>query len=188
MANPRTPEDLLATELKQVHSAERQLTRAIPRLSRAVESEELRRMLDVRRQQGERLIEDIDNALEKMGTAKARPKNPAAEGLLEDMNEHLEMAPNKQMADAMLLAGVQKLEHYCLAAWGTARSMAQLLDETEVVRSMERALDEGKKLDSELTRLAEKEINPAMLRGEGATDGGRRSSSGGLGESRSSAH
>jgi ferritin-like metal-binding protein YciE len=79
------------------------------------------------------------------------------------------------MLDAALLAGVQKLEHYCIAAWGTAKSMGELLGQKEVVRAMDRALEEGKKLDADLTRLAEEEINPAMLQaGEGGEARGSR--------------
>ena len=67
------------------------------------------------------------------------------------------------MIDAFVLAAVQKTEHYCIAAWGTAAALARLLDEDEIVQTMEQALDEGKRLDSEMTKLAEEEINPRML-------------------------
>jgi ferritin-like metal-binding protein YciE len=65
-----------------------------------------------------------------------------------------------------LIAAIQKTEHYCIAAWGTARSLAQALDQQDVVRAMEHALSEGKTLDEELTELAEGEITPALLAGE----------------------
>jgi ferritin-like metal-binding protein YciE len=53
--------------------------------------------------------------------------------------------------------------HYCIAAWGTARALAEALGETNAARSMERAIKEGKSFDEELTELAEKEITPALL-------------------------
>jgi ferritin-like metal-binding protein YciE len=121
-----------------------------------------------------------------MGTTKARPRNPAAEGLIADMNEHLESIDDEAMLDAVLLAGVQKLEHYCIAAWGTARALAKCMGEQEVVQAMERELEEGKRLDQELTRLAERQINPAMLQGGQSADGGgqRRGRGSGTQESR----
>jgi hypothetical protein len=64
-----------------------------------------------------------------------------------------------------VLAAVQKTEHYCIAAWGTAAALARLLDEDEVVRTMEQVLDEGKRFDEEMTKLAEEEINPRMIEG-----------------------
>jgi ferritin-like metal-binding protein YciE len=163
MPTPRSPQDMLTTELKEIHSAERQLSRAIPKLSREITSDRLREMLDLRKEQGARLIDEIDQAFERMEATKGRPKNPAAEGLIEDLDEHLQEIKDESMLDAALLAGVQKLEHYCIAAWGTARSMGELLGQKQIVQAMERALDEGKKLDADLTRLAEEEINPAML-------------------------
>src|SRR3954470_21041156 len=163
----RSPEDLLALELKQIHSAERQLSRALPRLARQVDSDRLREMLDRRREQGAGLIERIEDALEGMETTKARQKNIIAEGLIEDVNEHLGDIEEDAMIDAFVLAAVQKTEHYCIAAWGTAAALARLLDEDEVVRAMEQALEEGKRLDEEMTKLAEEEINPRMLDEEG---------------------
>ena len=158
-----SPEDLLALELKQIHSAERQLSRALPRLARQVDSDRLREMLDRRREQGAGLIERIEDALEEMQTAKARQKNIVAEALIEDVNEHLGDIEEDAMIDAFVLAAVQKTEHYCIAAWGTAAALARLLDEDEIVQTMEQALDEGKRLDAEMTKLAEEEINPRML-------------------------
>jgi ferritin-like metal-binding protein YciE len=159
----RSPEELLGIELKAIHSAERQLSRALPRLKKQVSSESLAQMLDTRLEQGEVLIEEIEGILEEMETTKARPKNLAAEGLIEDLNQHLELIDNEKLIDPVLLASIQKVEHYCIAAWGTAASMGRLLEAPKVVKTMERVLGEGKTFDEEMTKLAELEVNPAML-------------------------
>ena len=159
----KSPMDLLTQELKEIFSAERQLSRAIPKLAKTVQSQRLREMLERRREQGGTLIEAIDEALEEIGTTKSRPKNPAMEGLLEDVNEHVDEIKDEAMLDAALLASIQKIEHYCIAAWGTAKSMGNLLGQEKVVEAMERALEEGKRYDEEMTQLAETEVNPAML-------------------------
>lgn len=159
----KTPMDLLTQELKEIYSAERQLSRAIPKLAKTVQSQRLREMLERRREQGGTLIEAIDEALEEIGTTKSRPKNPAMEGLLEDVNEHVDEIKDEAMLDAALLASIQKIEHYCIAAWGTAKSMGNLLGQEKVVEAMERALEEGKRYDEEMTQLAEAEVNQAML-------------------------
>jgi ferritin-like metal-binding protein YciE len=159
----RSAEDLLATELKQIHSAERQLSRALPRLAKQVDSDRLREMIERRREQGAGLIERIEDALEEMQAPKARQKNIVAEALIEDVNEHLGDIEEEALLDAFVLAAVQKTEHYCIAAWGTAAALARLLDEDEVVRTMEQVLDEGKRFDEEMTKLAEEEINPRMI-------------------------
>ena len=162
----KTPMDLLTQELKEIYSAERQLSRALPKLAKTVKSQSLREMLERRREQGGTLIEAIDEALEEIGTTKSRPKNPAMEGLLEDVNEHVDEIKDEAMLDAALLASIQKIEHYCIAAWGTAKSMGNLLGQEKVVEAMERALEEGERYDEEMTQLAETEVNQAML-GEG---------------------
>jgi ferritin-like metal-binding protein YciE len=70
------------------------------------------------------------------------------------------------LLDAVLLGAVQKLEHYCIAAWGTTASLGRLLEKPAVVSLMERVLEEGKRDDAALTQLAESEINPAMISGD----------------------
>src|SRR5215210_91110 len=165
MPAPRSPEDLLTTELKEIYSAERQLTRALPKLQKQIVSERLREMLSKRRDQGTALIEQLDQIFEEMGVSKGRLKNVAAEGLLEDMNQHVEEIKEEKLLDPVLLASLQKVEHYCIAAWGTAASMGRLMGQQAVVETMEKVLEEGKQFDNDLTELAEQEVNPAMLDG-----------------------
>jgi ferritin-like metal-binding protein YciE len=166
MAAPKSAEDILITELKEIYSAEKQLARMIPKALKNVSSERLRELLEERRDRGASLMEDVEAALEELNASKSRPKNVAAEGLVEDVNEHIESIDDGRMLDAVLLASMQKIEHYCIAAWGTAAALGRLLRIKSVTQPMERALDEGKHLDEELTALAVEEINPAMLEGE----------------------
>src|SRR3954452_7846950 len=165
MPIPRSPEDLLTTELKEIYSAERQLTRALPKLQKQIASERLREMLNKRRDQGTALIEQLDQIFEEMEVSKGRVKNVAAEGLLEDMIQHVEEIREGKLLDPVLLASLQKVEHYCIAAWGTAASMGRLMGQQAVVETMEKVLEEGKQFDNDLTELAEQEGNPAMLDG-----------------------
>lgn len=164
--------ELLTLELQEIYSAETQLSRVLPRLAKAVESGKLQQMLELRQEQGERLLEEINASLEEMQESPGRKKNVAAEGLINDAREHVQEIAQGPALDAVLLAAIQKTEHYCVAAWGTARSLAQALEQKTVVRSMERALKEGKALDEQLTELADQEITPALLSGESAEQDG----------------
>jgi ferritin-like metal-binding protein YciE len=166
MPSLRSPQDLLATELKDIYSAERQLSRVLPRVAKKVSSDRLREMLDQRREQGAALIEQLDDALEELNVSTGRQKNVAAEGLIEDMGHHLEDVDDERFRDPLLLASVQKIEHYCIAAWGTAAAMGRMLGQEKVVRTMEQVLDEGKQFDEQMTKLAEDEINPRMIEDE----------------------
>src|SRR5436853_1467988 len=162
----RSPEDLLATELKEIHSAERQLSRALPRFSKKVQTRRLREMLEERVEQGAVLIERIENALDDMQVPKGRQKNIAAEALIEDMTQHIEESENETLVEPLLLASIQKIEHYCIAAWGTAAAMGRLLGKENVDQTMEQVLEQGKRFDQEMTKLAEEEVNPRMLEEE----------------------
>ena len=155
--------ELLLLELQEIHSAENQLSRVLPRLAKTVESEKLRECLEQRQEQGERLIEEIDSVFEELEESPGRKKNVAAEGLINDAREHAQEIEAGPALDAVLIAAIQKTEHYCIAAWGTARSLAQAVGQKSAVRSMERALKEGKDMDEALTQLAEQEITPSLM-------------------------
>jgi ferritin-like metal-binding protein YciE len=155
--------DLLILELQEIHSAETQLARQLPRLSKAVESATLREMLDERMEEGERIIADIENALEEVDASPGRRKNIAAEGLINDVREHVQEIERGPALDSVVIGSIQKTEHYCIAAWGTARALAQALEQKAAAGAMERALKEGGQYDEKLTGLAEKEVMPALL-------------------------
>ena len=106
-----------------------------------------------------------------MEAPKAKVKNIAAEGLIEDTTNRLDDIEDERLVDPVLLASVQKIEHYCIASWGTAAALGRLLGNDKVVEAMEHVLEEGKQLDEEMTKLAEEEINPAIMSGEDEEDG-----------------
>ncbi len=160
-----TANELLVLELQEIHSAETQLARALPRLNKAVESETLRELLEQRLSEGEQVIADVESALEELEESPGRKKNAAAEGLINDAREHTQEIEAGPALDATLIAAVQKTEHYCIAAWGTARSLAGATEQSSAAKAMERALEEGRKFDEQLTQLAEGEITPALLEG-----------------------
>jgi ferritin-like metal-binding protein YciE len=166
MPSPKSAQDVLATELKEIYSAEKQLARALPRLARKISNERLKECIDMRVEQGGRLIGEIEDVLDEMETARGRPKNVAAEGLIKDTEEHALEIDDERFLEPVLAASIQKLEHYCIAAWGTAKALAELLEQKDVVDCMERALEEGQEMDENLTQLAEEELNPAMMESE----------------------
>jgi ferritin-like metal-binding protein YciE len=179
---------LLVMELQQIHSAESQLGRMAPRFIEAAASDTLRDKLEERMQEGERIVQDVEKALDELEESPGRRRNAAAEGLINDLREHVQEIEEGPALDAVLIAGIQKTEHYCIAAWGTAKSLAQACDLKTGAQAMERALKEGKRFDEELTQLAEKEIAPALSAGEQDSEedeeGTDEESSGGQGASR----
>jgi ferritin-like metal-binding protein YciE len=155
--------ELLVLELQEVHSAESQLSRVLPRLAKAVESEALREKLEERLAEGERVLKEVEAALEELDESPGRKKNVAAEGLINDVREHVQEIEAGPALDTVLIGAIQKTEHYCIAAWGTVKALAEATGQKGAVRSMDRALKEGKSFDEQLTQLAEEEVTPALL-------------------------
>lgn len=164
-------QELLVQELQEIHSAENQLARLIPRLMKAVDSEELQSLVEERLQEGEQIISDVEAALEELGATPGRKKNVAAEGLVNDLREHVQELEAGPALDTVLIAGLQKTEHYCIAAWGTSKSLGQASEQEELVAAMERALEEGRNYDERLTQLAESQITPELMSAEPAEQG-----------------
>lgn len=155
--------ELLVLELQEIHSAESQLSRVLPRLSKAVESEKLGQMLESRLAEGEQILSEVEAALQELDESPGRKKNVAAEGLINDIREHVQEIETGPALDTVLIGAIQKTEHYCIAAWGTAKALAEAVGQKSAVKAMERAIKKGKARDEELTTLAEKEVTPALL-------------------------
>jgi ferritin-like metal-binding protein YciE len=155
--------ELLVAELQQIYSAESQLSRVLPRLSKTVDSDKLRKMLDERQDEGSRILAELDGAFGEMDQSPGRKKNVAAEGLINDVRERVQEIEQGPALDAVIIGAMQKTEHYCIAAWGTAKYLAQAVGNKTATRAMDRALKEGKGVDEKLTQLAEKDITPALL-------------------------
>jgi ferritin-like metal-binding protein YciE len=122
--------ELLVLELQEIHSAESQLSRVLPRLAKALESEELGTLMDERLAEGERIIKEIEAVFDEIEKSPGRKKNVAAEGLINDAREHVQEIEAGPALDAVLIGAIQKTEHYCIAAWGTAKALAQAVGQT----------------------------------------------------------
>jgi ferritin-like metal-binding protein YciE len=175
--------ELLVLELQEIHSAESQLSRVLPRLSKSLDSEELGTLMEERLVEGERIIREIEAVFDEMDESPGRKKNVAAEGLINDAREHVQEIEAGPALDAVLIGAMQKTEHYCIAAWGTAKALAQAVGQKTATRAMERALKEGGPFDERLTKLAASKITPALLAAFGAEDG-EDGANGGKGSSR----
>ncbi|MBU6374266.1 MAG: DUF892 family protein [Alphaproteobacteria bacterium] len=159
----RAPQDLLTEELKDIYSAEKQLSRVLPKLAKAVSAESVREVIGRRREEGAQIIELLDQIFEQIEARPGRARNAIAEGLIEEATSLIEEIEDEQILDAAMIGALQKLEHYCIAAWGTAAAFAKALDQPEAARTLSQLVEQGYRVDEEMTRLAEDELNPAML-------------------------
>jgi ferritin-like metal-binding protein YciE len=159
---------LLEEELKDIYDAEKQLTKALPKMAKKASSPDLKEGLEAHLRQTEEQIERLEQVFEQLEMpAKGKPckgmKNLIAEG-----NEMIGEAEDDDTRDAVMIAAAQKVEHYEIAAYGTLRTWAQLLNMNEVASLLEESLEEEKETDQKLTELAESHINlEAAEEGEG---------------------
>lgn len=138
-------EELFVHELSDIYSAEKQLTRALPRLARAAGSEELSAAFEAHLEETHGQIERIDQIVDLLGIRLKRIKCAAMEGLVEE----------GPLRDTALIGGAQKVEHYEIAAYGTLCALARQLGYTDALPLLEETLEEEKATDMKLTALAE---------------------------------
>ena len=146
--------DLYVHELRDLYNAEKQITKALPKMIKAATHEELRSAfeehLEVTREQMSRL----EQIFEAMGERAAGPKCKGMEGLIEENKEMLEEDAEPSVCDAALIGGAQKVEHYEIAGYGSVRTFAEMLGETQAARLLERTQREEEEADRKLSEIA----------------------------------
>ncbi|MCE4547414.1 MULTISPECIES: ferritin-like domain-containing protein [unclassified Caballeronia] len=157
----QTLNDLFIHSLSDVYRAEKQLTKALPRLARAATNEDLaaafRTHLEETQGQIER-IERIDQVVESAGIELKRIKCFAMEGLVEEGQEQIEEIEKGPILDAALIAAAQKVEHYEIATYGTLATLAKKLGYNDGMTLLLETLQEEKATDEKLTLLAKQEL------------------------------
>ena len=150
-----TVEDLFIHELSDVYSAERQITKALPRLSRASTNPKLKEAFDSHLEETRNQIERIDELVEAAGLKLKRMKCVAMEGLVEESKELIDEIEKGEVLDAALIGACQKVEHYEIASYGTLIAMATKLGMPEAAKLLADTLAEEKGADEKLSAIAE---------------------------------
>ena len=159
MAEETNPlEELLQDELKDLYSAENQIIKALPKMIKGSESAELKRAFERHLEETKRQVERLNQIGEELGMKMTGKKCKGMEGLIEEGKEMLEEL-NEENVDAGLIGAAQKVEHYEIAGYGTARTHAELLGLKRVAKLLQQTLDEESATDKKLTALAEIIIN-----------------------------
>jgi ferritin-like metal-binding protein YciE len=160
MAEQTNPlEELLVEELKDLYSAENQIIKALPRMAKASSSPELRRAFERHLEETKRQVERLNQIGEALDTKLTGKKCKGMEGLIEEGKEMMAEDLDDNAIDAGLIGAAQKVEHYEIAAYGTARTHAEMLGYTKAAKLLQQTLDEEGATDKKLTALAESIIN-----------------------------
>ena len=151
--------DLYVYQIKDLYSAEKMLLGAWPKLVKAASHEELCTLLEEHQGQGDQQVERLEQIMEGLGEAKRAEKCEGMEGIIAECERFIDEDISKEALDAALIGVAQKIEHYEIAAYGTARTFAETLGEEEAAKLLQLTLDEEIEMDEKLTELAEECIN-----------------------------
>ncbi len=152
--------DLYVDELKDLYNAERQIVAALPKIARAATSAELRGAFQEHLEQTKEHIQRLDQLFRKLGEKPAGKECMGMKGILKEGEEVLAERTEPAVKDAALIASAQKVEHYEMATYGTARTHAATLGDQEAADTLQLTLDEEKEADAKLISIAEGTSNP----------------------------
>ncbi len=154
MAQQETFRDLYLEQLRDLYNAESQLIKALPKMAKAATNEQLRGGFEEHLEQTRGHAQRLEQIFQALGEKPTGTKCKAMEGLVEEGSEAIDSDFEGAVKDADLIAAAQRVEHYEMAAYGTARAFAELLGESEAVNLLSETFDEEKETDAKLTELS----------------------------------
>jgi ferritin-like metal-binding protein YciE len=150
---------LFLHELQDLHSAEKQIIAALPKMAKKASSDELKDAFQKHLEQTQGQLERLEKIFTDLELSAGRHKCKAMEGLIEEASELLKEDAEESVLDAAMIGAAQRVEHYEIAGYGTARTYAEMLGHTEAAELLQQTLDEEKETDQLLTELALTSVN-----------------------------
>ena len=157
-----TIEELFIGELKDLYSAENQITKTLPKLVKAATTPELKKAFETHLKETEGQIERLNRIFEILGKSPRGKTCAGMKGVLEEGAEMLKETEEGSIRDAALISAAQRVEHYEMAGYGCVREYAKLLGQNEIAQLLDETLEEEKAADSKLGEVAKK-VNPAAM-------------------------
>jgi ferritin-like metal-binding protein YciE len=152
-------QELLIDEMRDIYSAENQITKALPKMAKKATNPQLKKAFETHLRETEGQIQRLQKIFDKLGKKPTGKKCAAMEGLVEEGKEMMAEDMDEETMDAALIAVAQKVEHYEIASYGTVRTWAQAVGDEQTAKLLQQTLDEEAKTDKLLTELAESSIN-----------------------------
>jgi ferritin-like metal-binding protein YciE len=151
--------ELFLDELADLYNAEQQLTKALPKLAKAADSEELREAIQNHLEETRNHVTRLEDVAEQLNEKIKRKTCKGMEGLIEEGEELVEEMEDSPALDAAIIASAQKVEHYEIAAYGTLRAWAERLGHEDAAQTFEQTQAEEEAADEKLTSVAESVAN-----------------------------
>jgi ferritin-like metal-binding protein YciE len=164
MPTTKSLNDLMLMFMQDVYYAERQILKALPKMAKAAQNEELKQALLHHREETQGQVERLQKAFEAIGKRAQGKTCEAINGLIEEGEEGIEEFPAGVVRDAGIVANAQAVEHYEMARYGTLVAWAKSCGEQQVAELMQESLDEEKKADTLLNGLDKKGINQQAVK------------------------
>lgn len=152
-------EDLFESQLKDLYDAEQRITEALPKMADAATAAELKQAFTAHLRETEQQVQRLEQIFRLLGKAPERETCQAMKGLIAEGEEIVKAKADPDIRDAGLIAAAQRVEHYEMAGYGSARTFAQHLGHTEAARLLQTTLNEEGNADKKLTAIAEAGVN-----------------------------
>jgi ferritin-like metal-binding protein YciE len=159
MAKEKTLQDLFHETLKDIYYAERKILKALPKMAKGAQSEDLKAAFEKHRDQTEGHVERLQQVFDIFGKRAQGKTCPAIDGIIEEGEEILEDFEKTPALDAGLISAAQAVEHYEITRYGTLKRWAESLGMTDAVKLLDATLKEEETTDSDLTKLADADAN-----------------------------
>ncbi|HZL55776.1 MAG TPA: ferritin-like domain-containing protein [Bryobacteraceae bacterium] len=159
MAKVSTLEELFLDQIMDLYDAEKQLTKALPKMAKASSSDELRQAFKDHLDQTRGHVERLEQVFEALGEKARGKKCVAMAGLVKEGDDVVDSTEQTAVRDAGLIAGAQKVEHYEIAGYGSVRAHARLLGHEKIASLLEKTLEEEKEADTKLNNIAQTVVN-----------------------------
>jgi len=176
-----TVEELLLEELKDLYDAEKQLVRALPKFAKAASDDELREAFQQHLEQTKGQVQRLEQVFEQLGEKPKSKPCKGMKGLVEEGMEVMSEDASEMLSDEAIICAAQKVEHYEMAAYGSARTLTQAMGNKDAASLLQETLDEEGETDKRLTQIAKRLIKESGGReasGNKETRGESRGSSG----------
>ncbi len=165
-------EDLFLDELRDLYNAENQLVKALPKMAKKASAAKLKKAFEDHLRQTEGHVSRLEKIFRGLGEKPTGKTCKAMKGLVEEGKEVIDENGNESVLDAALIGAAQRVEHYEMAGYGTARTFANLLGEEDAADLLQETLDEEGETNKKLTALAQSVVNPEATSANGKTGKG----------------
>ena len=151
--------DLLIEELRDLYNAETQLVDALPKMVQAATSRELKSAFEHHLEETRGHVSRLDKVFQQIGEKSSGETCEAMKGLIKEGETLVKAEGDPDVRDAGLIGAAQRVEHYEMAGYGTARSLARRLGENQVAETLQQTLNEEAEANKKLTSIAESQMN-----------------------------